>query len=195
VRGQYKGYRQEKNVAPDSTTETFVAVRLLIDNWRWAGVPYYLRTGKKLPRRITEIAVQFKKPPFVLFRETPISELNPNVLTIRVQPDEGIALAFDAKVPGPFDRLGTVQMDFSYADYFGTEPSTGYETLLYDAMMGDQTLFHRMDIVEAGWCVVEPILDVWKRNGGRDLAVYEAGTPGPPDADLLVERDGRAWRC
>jgi glucose-6-phosphate 1-dehydrogenase len=195
VRGQYEGYRQEKNVAPDSQTETFVSLRLQIDNWRWADVPFYLRTGKKMPRRITEIAVQFKKPPFMLFRETPIAELNPNVLTIRIQPDEGIALAFDAKVPGPFDRLGTVKMDFSYADYFGTEPSTGYETLLFDAMIGDQTLFHRMDIVEAGWCVVQPILDAWKRDGARDLSVYRAGTSGPPEADVLIERNGRQWRC
>jgi glucose-6-phosphate 1-dehydrogenase len=195
VRAQYTGYGREKDVAPDSTTETFVALRLQVDNWRWADVPFYLRTGKKLPRRLTEVAVQFKKPPFVLFRETPISELNPNVLTIRIQPDEGIALAFDAKVPGPFDRLGTVMMDFSYSDYFGTEPSTGYETLLYDAMVGDQTLFHRMDMVEAGWCVVEPVLDEWRRSNGADIATYEPGTPGPPAADLLTERDGRSWRC
>ena len=195
VRAQYEGYRQEKDVAPESVTETFVALRLQIDNWRWADVPFYLRTGKKLPRRITEIAVQFKKPPFVLFRETAIADLHPNVLTIRIQPDEGIALAFDAKVPGPFDRLGTVRMDFSYSDYFGTEPSTGYETLLYDAMTGDQTLFHRMDIVEAGWCVVEPILEAWRRSGGQRLATYQPGTAGPPEADLLVERDGRTWRC
>jgi glucose-6-phosphate 1-dehydrogenase len=194
VRAQYDGYRREKNVAPDSRTETFVSLRLQIDNWRWADVPFYLRTGKMMPRRITEIAVQFKKPPFMLFRETPISELNPNVLTIRIQPDEGIALAFDAKVPGPFDRLGTVKMDFSYADYFGTEPSTGYETLLYDAMIGDQTLFHRMDIVEAGWCVVQPILDAWARDG-HELPSYGAGTSGPPEADLLIEQNGRQWRC
>jgi glucose-6-phosphate 1-dehydrogenase len=195
VRGQYEGYVKEKDVAANSVTETSVALRVQIDNWRWADVPFYLRTGKKLPRRITEIAVQFKKPPFVLFRETPIAELNPNVLTIRIQPDEGIALTFDAKVPGPFDRLGTVRMDFSYSDYFGTEPSTGYETLLYDAMTGDQTLFHRMDMVEAGWCVVEPILDAWRRNGGQDLSIYHPGTAGPPGADLLTERDGRSWRC
>ena len=195
VRAQYEGYLKEKDVPAGSATETFVAARLQIDNWRWADVPFYLRTGKKLPRRLTEIAVQFKKPPFVLFRETSIAELNPNVLTIRIQPDEGIALAFDAKVPGPFDRLGTVRMDFSYSDYFGTEPSTGYETLLYDAMTGDQTLFHRMDMVEAGWCVVEPILETWRRSGRNGLATYQPGTPGPPEADLLVERDGRAWRC
>ena len=195
VRAQYEGYRAEKDVAPDSTTETFVAMRMQMDNWRWADVPFYLRTGKKLRQRLTEIAVQFKKPPFVLFRETPIAELNANVLTIRVQPDEGIALAFDAKVPGPFDRLGTVRMDFSYSDYFGTEPSTGYETLLYDAMTGDQTLFHRMDMVEAGWCVVEPILETWRQLGNRGLATHPPETAGPPEADLLIERDGRAWRC
>jgi glucose-6-phosphate 1-dehydrogenase len=195
VRGQYRGYQQEKDVAPDSATETFVAMRLHVDNWRWADVPIYLRTGKKLPQRLTEIAVQFKKPPFVLFRETPISELHPNVLTIRIQPDEGIALTFDAKVPGPFDRLGTVKMDFSYSDYFGTEPSTGYETLLYDAMTGDQTLFHRMDMVEAGWCVVEPVLAAWRDRDGHNVAAYEPGTPGPPEGHLLTERDARSWRC
>jgi len=194
VRGSYRGYQQEKDVAAASATETFVAMRMTIDTWRWADVPIYLRTGKKLPRRITEIAVQFKKPPFMLFRETPIGDLHPNVLTIRIQPDEGIALAFDAKVPGPFDRLGTVKMDFSYADYFGTEPSTGYETLLYDAMAGDQTLFHRMDMVEAGWCAVEPILQAWREKDGQ-VPTYEAGSPGPSEADLLIERDGRSWRC
>jgi glucose-6-phosphate 1-dehydrogenase len=195
VRAQYDGYLDEKNVDPRSATETFVALRLLVDNWRWAGVPFYLRTGKRLTKRLTEIAVQFRKPPFMLFRETSITDLNPNVLTIRIQPDEGISLAFDAKVPGPFDRLGTVRMDFSYADYFGTKPSTGYETLLYDAMVGDQTLFHRMDIVEAGWCVVQPILDTWESTGGDDLRAYEPGSWGPADADVLVEREGREWRC
>ena len=195
VRGQYAGYRAEKNVAPESPTETLVALKLLVDNWRWAGVPFYLRTGKKLAKRVTEIAVQFKQPPFMLFRGTSIQQLNPNVLIIRIQPNEGISLAFDAKVPGPFEKLGTVKMDFSYADYFGTEPSTGYETLLYDAMTGDQTLFHRMDIVEAGWQVVKPILEMWSQDGGRDLAIYDPGRMGPADADLLLEREGRQWRC
>jgi glucose-6-phosphate 1-dehydrogenase len=195
VRAQYDGYRQEKNVAPDSTTETFVALKLLIDNWRWAGIPFYLRTGKKLPKRVTEIAVQFKRPPFMLFRNTSIEHLNPNVLIVRIQPNEGIALSFDAKVPGPLEKLGTVKMDFSYADYFGTEPSTGYETLLFDAMIGDPTLFHRMDIVEAGWQVVEPVLTAWQENGVRDLASYEPGSIGPPAADLLLERSDRQWRC
>jgi glucose-6-phosphate 1-dehydrogenase len=195
VRGQYSGYRNEKNVAPESATETFVAMRLFIDNWRWANVPFYLRTGKKMPKRLTEIAIQFKQPPFVLFRGTGIDRLNPNVLIIRIQPNEGISLAFDAKVPGPLDKLGTVTMDFSYADYFGTEPSTGYETLLYDAMIGDQTLFHRMDMVEAGWQVVAPILSRWRRDAANGLAFYEPGTPGPQQAQELLASDSRQWRC
>ncbi len=195
VRGQYAGYRQEKNVTPDSTTETFVALRLLIDNWRWADVPFYLRTGKKMSGRLTEIAVQFKRPPFMLFRQTSIDHLNPNVLIIRVQPNEGISLAFDAKKPGPLEELGTVTMDFSYSKYFGTEPSTGYETLLYDAMTGDQTLFHRMDMVKAGWQVVEPFLETWRHDGARGLSIYEPGTDGPPEAKELLAREGRQWRC
>jgi glucose-6-phosphate 1-dehydrogenase len=195
VRGQYNGYRQEKNVAAESATETFVAMRLFIDNWRWANVPFYLRTGKKMPKRLTEIAIQFKQPPFMLFRSTAIDRLNPNVLIIRIQPDEGISLAFDAKVPGPLDKLGTVTMDFSYANYFGTEPSTGYETLLYDAMIGDQTLFHRMDMVKAGWQVVAPVLSTWRRDGARGLVFYEPGTPGPTEAQELIARDRRQWRC
>jgi len=195
VRGQYTGYRAEKNVAPHSAVETFLALRLLIDNWRWAGVPFYLRTGKRLARRVTEIAVQFKRPPLTLFRGTSIHHLNPNVLIVRIQPNEGIALSFDAKVPGPLERLETVRMDFSYAEHFGAEPSTGYETLLYDAMIGDQTLFHRMDIVEAGWQVVAPILETWARDGAGDLAFYDPGTMGPAAADLLLERNGREWRC
>ncbi|MGH9346344.1 MAG: glucose-6-phosphate dehydrogenase [Vicinamibacterales bacterium] len=195
VRGQYAGYRQEKHVAPDSTTDTFVAMRLCVDNWRWAGVPFYLRTGKRMPKRLTEIAVQFKQPPFIIFRGTAIDHLNPNVLIIRIQPNEGISLAFDAKVPGPLDKLGTVTMDFSYSDYFGGAPSTGYETLLYDAMIGDQTLFHRMDIVEAGWQVVAPALETWSHDGPRGLTFYEPGTAGPREAEALVARDGRQWRC
>jgi glucose-6-phosphate 1-dehydrogenase len=195
VRAQYTGYRQEKNVNPESMTETFVALRLFVDNWRWADVPFYLRTGKKMHKRLTEIAVQFKRPPFMLFRESPIEHLNPNVLIIRIQPNEGIALSFDAKVPGPFEKLGTVKMDFSYADYFGTEPSTGYETLLYDAMIGDPTLFHRMDIVEAGWEIVKPILTTWRRDRSQPLPVYAPESPGPAEAAGLLDRDGRHWRC
>ena len=194
VRAQYSGYTKEPNVAPDSRTETFVAMRLFIDNWRWAGVPIYLRTGKKLPRRVTEVVVQFKQAPMTLFRETPVSSLNPNRLVLRIQPDEGIALCFEAKVPGPFERLETVTMDFSYATHFKAEPVTGYETLLFDAMAGDQTLFHRMDMVEAGWQVVAPILDAWKKDRSSPIPACEPGTWGPRGAGLLIERDGREWR-
>jgi glucose-6-phosphate 1-dehydrogenase len=193
VRAQYSGYREEKNVARDSTTETFIAMRLFVDNWRWAGVPFYLRTGKRLTRRQTEIAVQFKRAPFALFRETDIECLNPNVLSLRIQPQEGISLAFSAKKPGPIETLDTVTMDFSYAKHFKAEPSTGYETLLFDALLGDQTLFHRMDMVEAGWHIVEPVL----RDGEHRSKVtsYPAGSSGPTEADLLLERDEREWRC
>ena len=194
VRGQYTGYRQEPNVAKDSRTETFVALRLFLDNWRWAGVPFYLRTGKHLPTRLTQVAVVFRRAPLMLFRETPVQSLNPNVLTLRIQPDEGISLSFDAKVPGPFERLETVTMDFSYASHFKAEPATGYETLLFDAMTGDQTLFHRMDIVEAGWQALMPILETWARDTHGGLPDYEPGTWGPSEADLLIEQDGRQWR-
>jgi glucose-6-phosphate 1-dehydrogenase len=195
VRAQYRGYREERNVARGSRTETFVAMRLAIDNWRWAGVPFYLRTGKSLARRATEIAVQFKQAPFALFRTTRVECLHSNVLRIRIQPDEGISLSFDAKEPGPFERLGTVKMDFSYAEYFKAEPSTGYETLLFDALVGDQTLYHRMDIVEAGWTIVDPVLEVWSQDRRTSMLEYEPGSSGPPEADLLVESDERAWLC
>ncbi|HET9369608.1 MAG TPA: glucose-6-phosphate dehydrogenase [Vicinamibacterales bacterium] len=202
VRGQYTagtvdwekvpGYREEPHVAADSHTETYAAIKLKVDNWRWAGVPFYLRTGKRLEARASEIVVQFRPAPFSLFRETPMANLDPNQLVIRVQPNEGIALRFLAKVPGPDVRLGTVRMDFSYADYFGLKSNTGYETLLYDVMTGDSTLFHRADIVETGWTVVEPLLDAWRNGDG--LAFYPAGAWGPSEADALIGRDGRQWR-
>jgi len=195
VRAQYETYTQDPKVAADSRTETFVAMRLLVDNWRWAGVPFYLRTGKRLPQRMTEIAVQFKRAPFTLFRETPVSALNPNVLVLGIQPEEGISLSFDAKVPGPLSRLDTVTMDFSYSKHFKAEASTGYETLLFDAMTGDQTLFHRMDIVEAGWQVVDPVLRAWQEDRASRLTTYAGGTWGPAEGDLLLERDARRWRC
>ena len=207
VRGQYgegtgegemdgkrvPGYRQEAHVAPESPVETFVALELFVENWRWAGVPFYLRTGKRLPRRVTEIAIQFKSAPFVMFRETPVETLNPNLLVIRIQPDEGISLRFEGKVPGPVMRLGTVKMDFQYEDYFGATLNTGYETLLYDVMTADSTLFHRSDMVEVGWNVVTPILDIWKALPPRNFPNYAAGTWGPKEADDLL-RDGRKWR-
>jgi glucose-6-phosphate 1-dehydrogenase len=193
VRGQYEGYRQEPKVSAASRTETYVAMRLAVDNWRWAGVPFYLRTGKKLKTRLTEIAITFKRAPLMLFRDTPVQSLNPNVLCLRIQPDEGISLSFDAKAPGPFERLETVTMNFSYKEFFKSEPVTGYETLLFDAMSGDQTLFHRMDIVEAGWQAVMPVLDAW-RDDAAPLPTYNPGTWGPADADVLIEQDGREWR-
>lgn len=162
VRGQYKEYRSSPDVNPASNVETFVAMRLLIDNWRWAGVPFYIRTGKRLPARATEIAIQFKTPPTIMFKKTQVENLSPNLLVIHVQPEEGISLRFGAKIPGPVVKLGDVDMKFQYKDYFGSRPGTGYETLLYDCMMGDSTLFQRADMVESGWRVVEPILDVWK---------------------------------
>src|SRR5882672_11020395 len=195
VRGQpVKAYRDEEGVAPDSMTETYVAMRLAIDNWRWADVPFYLRTGKSLARRTTEIAIQFKRVPFALFRDTPVDGLSPNVLVLQLQPDEGISLQFGAKKPGPEIDLGGVRMDFRYRDYFNTEPSTGYETLAYDCMIGDATLFQRADSVEAGWAVVQPVLDLWQNDKTMPLEFYPAGTAGPDAAEQLLWRSGRAWR-
>jgi len=204
VRGQYgegtclgqtaPAYRSETGVPADSRTETFVAMKLLIDNWRWADVPFYLRTGKRMPVRNTHIVIQFRRAPFVLFRDTPVENLMPNQLVLHIQPEEGISLRFAAKVPGPVMRLGAVDMNFEYVDYFGQQPSTGYERLLHDCMTGDQTLFQRADMVEAGWCVVSPALDVWKALPPRNFPNYAAGTWGPPEAEELLERDGRHWR-
>ena len=204
VRGQYgpglidgqrvAGYRGEPDVSPDSNTETFVALKLLIDNWRWAGVPFYLRTGKRLARRMTEIVIQFRRTPFVLFRNTTVKNLETNRLVIHIQPEEGISLSFGAKVPGSIMKLGLVNMDFDYSTYFGTEHSTGYERLLRDCMAGDATLFQRADMVEAGWSVIQPILDVWHALPARGFPNYAAGSWGPVEAEELLERDGRSWR-
>jgi glucose-6-phosphate 1-dehydrogenase len=205
VRGQYgpgvvnggervPGYRQEEGVPRDSKTETFVALKLLIDNWRWAGVPFYLRTGKRLAARHTEVAVQFKCAPLVLFRGTPVNTLDANQLVIHMAPDEGISLRFGAKIPGAQMTVGQVEMSFNYEDYFGTHPNTGYEVLLYDGIMGDQTLYQRADMVEAGWAVVDPILDVWKALPARNFPNYPAGSWGPAEAFDLIGRDGRSWR-
>jgi glucose-6-phosphate 1-dehydrogenase len=204
VRGQYgtgeingrpvAAYREEPGVAPDSTTETYVAMQLNIDNWRWAGVPFYLRTGKRLTRRTTEISIQFKQAPIALFRDTPIDILTPNVLALQIQPDEGVSLQFGAKIPGPEISLGGVRMDFRYKDYFNTAPSTGYETLVYDCMIGDAMLFNRADGVEAGWAVVQPILDLWQNDKSVPLEFYPAGSAGPEAADNLLWRSGRQWR-
>ncbi len=204
VRGQYgegvidgersRAYRAETDVSPHSTTETYAALKVYIDNWRWADVPFYLRTGKRMPRRVTEIAIQFKRAPHMLFRETTVESLNPNLLVLHIQPDEGVSLRFDAKIPGPKMALDTVKMDFEYGDYFGSTPQTGYETLLYDCMQGDSTLFHRSDVVEASWEAVTPVLDVWKTLVPRNFPNYPAGSWGPKEADDLIQRDGRQWR-
>jgi glucose-6-phosphate 1-dehydrogenase len=203
VRGQYTpgeidgravpGYREEPNVDPQSVTETYAALRLTIDNWRWAGVPFYLRTGKRMARRDSEIAICFKQAPLALFRKEPIEQPKPNWLVLQIAPDEGISLEFEAKVPGPNVRLGTVRMNFLYKDYFQVAPSTGYETLIYDCMIGDPTLFQRADNIEAGWRAVQPVLDAWQRDADA-VSFYPAGSAGPKAADDLLARDGRAWR-
>jgi glucose-6-phosphate 1-dehydrogenase len=204
IRGQYgegvvvkekvQAYRTEPGVSPESKTETFVAMKLNIDNWRWAGVPFYLRTGKRLAKRHTEITIQFKRAPFQLFRQTAVHKLQANRLVIQIQPDEGMALGFGAKIPGPQLRLGSVEMSFEYSKYFGAEPYTGYEVLLYDCMIGDATLFQRADMVEAGWRILDPVLDVWKALPARNFPNYASGAWGPKESDDLMERDGRNWR-
>ena len=204
VRGQYRAgivgdteiedYRRTKDVKPASTTETYAALKLTIDNWRWAGVPFYLRTGKALGVKRTEIAIKFKQAPFAMFRDTPVDRLSQNYLIISTEPTEGIALQFNTKVPGPTINIDGVEMKFRYKDYFKAEPSTGYETLIYDCMIGDNILFQRADSVEAGWRAVQPFLDGWKNAGGKGLKVYEPGSEGPEEANDLLERDGRSWR-
>lgn len=204
VRGQYtagtiagehvSGYRQEQDVAPESDVETYAALKLQIDNWRWSGVPFYVRTGKRMARRKTQIAIRFKGVPAALLADMNVKDPAPNWLLLRIQPDEGIALEFGAKIPGPEVHIGDVRMDFKYRDYFGTAPATGYETLIYDVMTGDATLFQRADNIEAGWSVVQPVLDEWAKEKGSALTFYEAGSQGPKEADELLARDGRTWR-
>jgi glucose-6-phosphate 1-dehydrogenase len=204
VRGQYGDgmigdervprYRSEPAVNPESRTETFVALKLNIDNWRWAGVPFYFRTGKRLAKRHTEIAIQFKRMPFELFRNAPFHKGHTNTLVIQIQPVEGISLTFGAKIPGPVLRVGSVDMSFEYSKYFGADAYTGYEVLLYDCMIGDATLFQRADMVEAGWTVIDPVLDVWKALPPRKFPNYASGTWGPAESDHLLEADNRQWR-
>jgi glucose-6-phosphate 1-dehydrogenase len=186
-------YRSEPQVARESHTETFAALKLHIDNWRWADVPFYLRTGKRLSRRCTEIVVQFRRAPHLLFRNTAISSCLPNQLVLSVQPKEGLSLSFGAKVPGAVLQLGAVTMDFDYAEAFGNRPSTGYERLLYDCMLGDPTLFQRADMVELGWSILAPIQAAWE-NARDPLPEYAAGSRGPAEADELLAREGRHWR-
>ena len=204
VRGQYgpgvvkgqpvPGYREEQGVALDSRTETYVALRFFIDSWRWAGVPFLLRTGKRLPKRASEIAVQFRQAPLMLFDSGPMSDIEPNVLAIKVQPDEGITLRFDSKVPGQANQIRPVTMDFRYNASFGVESPEAYERLLLDAMLGDSTLFTRSDEVEASWSLITPIHQGWESAPAPEFPNYEAGSWGPKQADKLLERDWRAWR-
>ncbi len=204
VRGQYLAgrsgdveipdYRRSRDVRPESNTETYAALKLNIDNWRWAGVPFYLRTGKALAAKRTEVAIKFKQAPFAMFRNTPIDRLSQNYLVIGIEPAEGITLQFNTKVPGPSITIDGVEMKFLYEDYFNAAPSTGYETLIYDCMIGDNILFQRADGVEAGWSAVQPFLDAWKRAGAKGLEFYQAGNAGPAGAAALLARDGRSWR-
>jgi glucose-6-phosphate 1-dehydrogenase len=206
VRGQYalgtvdgqqvQGYREEDRVDPNSTTETFAALKLEMENWRWAGVPFYLRAGKRMAKRVTEITIQFKQPPLLLFDRPgsgPCNEIQPNLLKMRIQPDEGISLRFGAKVPGPETNVCPVVMDFQYATAFGVNSANGYERLLLDAMLGDQTLFAHRDGVEATWSLYTPVLQAWAKSKPRDFPNYTSGTWGPKAADGLLGRDGRRW--
>jgi glucose-6-phosphate 1-dehydrogenase len=187
-------YRDEPEVDPASQTETYVALKLAVDSWRWAGVPLYLRTGKAMPTRATEIAVQFKRAPLALFARAGTPQIDPNILAIRIQPDEGILLRFGAKVPGQGLNIRSVNMDFRYGASFAVDSPDAYETLLLDCMIGDASLFTRDDEVERAWEIVDPIRRAWESGEGGPLHFYGAGTWGPPAADELLERDGRSWR-
>ena len=187
-------YRKTADVKPDSTTETYVALKLMIDNWRWAQVPFYLRTGKALRAKQTEVAIKFKQAPVAMFRDTPIDRLAENFLVLGIQPNECIGLEFNAKIPGPTIAIGGVGMTFKYEDHFDIAPATGYETLIYDCMIGDAILYPRADGIEAGWRAVQPFLDAWRDAPTTGLAIYRAGSEGPKEADELLARDGRRWR-
>jgi glucose-6-phosphate 1-dehydrogenase len=203
VRGQYGpgvvngektlGYRQEPNVSPTSSVETFAAMKLAVDNWRWAGVPFYLRSGKRLPRRSTEIVVRFKTPPIALFSDCEADPLGANRLIMHIQPKEGITFQVRAKTPGPTICTKGVKLEFDYHQFGSLAPTTGYEKLLYDCMVGDSTLFHRTDMVEAAWKAADPILDAWENNPPKDFPNYKPGEWGPPAADLLMKQDGHEW--
>ena len=203
VRGQYdKGtvlgkpvndYRHEPDVAPDSPIETYVALKLEIDTWRWAGVPFYLRTGKSMSSRTTEIGIRFRQAPLSVFRGTNVSELAPNWLILQIQPDEGISLQFEVKRPGQTVTLAPIKMSFAYKDWFPPQANVGYETLIYDCMIGDASLFQRADMVESAWRIVQPLLDAWGSERPKDFPNYKAGSAGPDAADKLLANDGRAW--
>jgi glucose-6-phosphate 1-dehydrogenase len=203
VRGQYAdgsvlgepapAYRKEPQVNPQSNVETYAGMKVFVDNWRWADVPFYLRAGKRLPKRVTDISIHFRPAPYPLFRKMTKMRTQPNVLAIRIQPDEGISLRFDSKVPGPTVRTAPVTMEFRYATSFGAEPPEAYERLLLETMLGDSTLFARRDEVETAWAWLDPLLNAWAADS-RGPELYPAGTWGPEAADRLIERDGRKWR-
>ena len=203
IRGQYTAgvingqpqvsYKEEKGVSPASQTETYVALKLFIENWRWAEVPFYIRTGKVLPKRSTEVTIQFKRVPHMLYKPAETKGLVPNRLTIRIQPDEGISLKFAAKVPGAARHLNDVDMNFSYSEAFGIESPDAYERLIADCMVGDSTLFIRRDEVETSWRIVDSIINAWKNMPESAVHPYQAGTWGPPEADALIQNDGREW--
>ncbi len=188
------GYKDESGVPPDSVTETLLAARLYIDNWRWAGVPFYVRSGKRLPTRLTEIVIRFRQAPLSLFDWHNLAGDAPNTLVLSLQPDEGIRLEFGAKAPGPVNQIAPVNMEFNYQETFGVEPPEAYERLLLDCIQGDATLFTRSDEVLSQWAFTSNILEAWQQYPVRNLPVYEAGTWGPPGIDDFIQQDGRQWR-
>jgi glucose-6-phosphate 1-dehydrogenase len=193
VRGQYEGYRNEDGVNPNSTTETFAALRVEIDNWRWFGVPFYLRSGKKLARRETEIAIQFKHVPTSIFKPLMADQISPNILRFRIQPDEGISLCFESKHPGPKLCMSTVTMQFNYEDAFGVKPPEAYARLFLDVMVGDPTLFARQDWLASSWALLDPVLDSWAEKKDQGLSHYAPGSWGPAEADAMLHAEGRSW--
>jgi glucose-6-phosphate 1-dehydrogenase len=204
VRGQYGpgkingkqaiGYREEPGVAANSATVTYAAIKFFIDNWRWEGVPFYLRAGKSMAKRVTEIAIQFKRPPLLLFKSSAKENISPNVLAMRLQPDEGVSLTFEVKPPGPEISVAPLSLDFKYEQAFGSSPPEAYETLLENCIEGDSTLFTRQDWVELAWSLMDPIIQTWQISRPRDFPNYEAGSWGPKAADEFLQRDGRRWR-
>ena len=204
VRGQYGagqigdqsalGYRQEPGVVKNSATVTYAALKLYVDNWRWEGVPFYLRSGKRMAKRVTEIAIQFKRPPMLLFKNCAVEDVSPNVLVMRIQPNEGISLTFEVKPPGPEVCVSPLSLNFNYAESFGNSAPEAYETLLEDCIEGDSTLFTRHDWVESAWALMDPIIQVWKLSKPKNFPNYEAGSWGPKEADEFMQRDGRRWR-
>jgi len=206
VRGQYGrgrvggkevvGYREEPDVGKDSPAPTYAAIKFYVDNWRWEGVPFYLRSGKRMPKRVTEIAIQFKRPPLLLFRTcAAVDDVSPNVLVMRIQPDEGVSLTFEVKPPGPEICVSPLSLDFKYEQAFGNTSPEAYETLLEDCIEGDSTLYTRHDWVEEAWALVDPIIKTWDRSKPTSFPNYEAGSWGPREADEFMQRDGRRWRC